>query len=63
LRLAKAFGTTAELWLNMQRNFDLWNASRKIKLSQVKVLRRAKTDTTDRSVLKGKTLRPSAAHA
>ena len=23
LRLSKAFGTTPELWLNMQRNYDL----------------------------------------
>lgn len=28
LRLSRAFGTTPELWLNLQRNFDLWNASR-----------------------------------
>ena len=29
LRLSKAFKTTPELWLNMQRNYDLWQASRK----------------------------------
>jgi addiction module HigA family antidote len=29
LRLSKAFKTTPELWLNMQRNFDLWQASHK----------------------------------
>jgi addiction module HigA family antidote len=29
LRLAKAFKTTPELWLNMQRNYDLWQASHK----------------------------------
>ena len=38
LRLSKAFGTTPELWLNMQQNFDLWKARRKIGLSKVKVL-------------------------
>jgi len=27
LRLSEAFGTSAELWLNMQTNFDLWQAS------------------------------------
>ncbi len=27
LRLAKAFSTTPELWLNLQRNFDLWQAA------------------------------------
>ena len=38
LRLAKAFGTTAELWLNMQQNYDLWMARKKVSLSNVKVL-------------------------
>ena len=27
LRLSEAFGTSPELWLNMQTNFDLWQAS------------------------------------
>ena len=26
LRLSKLFGTTAEFWLNGQRNWDLWRA-------------------------------------
>jgi addiction module HigA family antidote len=26
LRLAKAFQTTPELWLNLQQKYDLWNA-------------------------------------
>jgi len=38
LRLSKAFGTTPELWLNMQQNFDLWKARKKTRLSKVKVL-------------------------
>ena len=38
LRLAKAFGTTAELWLNMQQNYDLWIARKKVSLSNVKLL-------------------------
>ncbi len=29
LRLAKAFGTSAELWLNLQSDFDLQTARRK----------------------------------
>ena len=29
LRLSKAFKTTPELWLNIQRNYDLWQASHK----------------------------------
>ena len=27
LRLARAFQTTPELWLNLQRNYDLWQAA------------------------------------
>jgi len=27
LRLSKAFNTTPELWLNLQQNYDLWQAS------------------------------------
>lgn len=29
LRLAEAFGTSPELWLKLQMNYDLWHASRK----------------------------------
>jgi addiction module HigA family antidote len=29
LRLSRAFDTTPELWLNLQRNYDLWHASNK----------------------------------
>jgi addiction module HigA family antidote len=28
LRLARAFETTAELWLNLQQSHDLWHAER-----------------------------------
>jgi addiction module HigA family antidote len=28
LRLSQAFRTTPELWLNLQRNYDLWQAAR-----------------------------------
>lgn len=28
LRLARAFRTTPQLWLNMQRNYDLWRVGR-----------------------------------
>ena len=38
LRLSKAFGTTPELWINMQQNYDLWRAKKKTRLSKVKVL-------------------------
>jgi len=26
LRLSRAFNTTADLWLNLQKNYDLWHA-------------------------------------
>ncbi len=28
LRLSQAFGTTPELWLNLQQNYDLWHAAK-----------------------------------
>ena len=30
VRLGKAFNTTADLWLNKQRNYDLWHAKQRI---------------------------------
>lgn len=45
LRLATAFNTTAEFWLNLQRSYDLWNASQKINLSSIKHLVAAKKAT------------------
>jgi len=38
LRLSKAFNTTPELWLNMQRNYDMIKAKKRVRLSKVKVL-------------------------
>lgn len=29
LRLSMAFSTTPDLWLNLQKNYDLWHAARK----------------------------------
>lgn len=29
LRLSQAFTTTPDLWLNLQRNYDLWHAAQK----------------------------------
>ena len=39
LRLGKAFNTSPELWLNMQRNYDLWHAGSKIKVTHIRSLR------------------------
>lgn len=38
LRLAKAFGGTAEHWLEMQMQYDLWQARQKADLEKVKIL-------------------------
>jgi len=43
LRLAKAFDTTPELWLNMQQNYDLSKAKKRVRLSKVKVLFQSST--------------------
>jgi addiction module HigA family antidote len=31
LRLSRAFETTPDLWLNLQKNYDLWNAESRSK--------------------------------
>jgi antitoxin HigA-1 len=31
LRLGRAFDTTPELWMNLQKNYDLWQAEHKSK--------------------------------
>ncbi len=41
LRLSKALNTTPELWLNMQRDFDLWNAGKKIELKGIRSIVKA----------------------
>lgn len=42
LRLGKAFGTTPELWMNMQQGYDLWNAGQKVRLTQIKAFKMPK---------------------
>jgi antitoxin HigA-1 len=39
LRLAKAFNTTPDLWMNMQQSYDLWNAGQQISLAKIKVFK------------------------
>lgn len=36
LRLSKAFDTTPELWLNLQRAHDLWFASKNVSLKRIR---------------------------
>ena len=39
LRLAKALGRSAESWLAMQYNYDLWQARQHVKLEKVRKVR------------------------
>ncbi len=38
LKLAKAFGTSAQYWLNMQQAYDLWLAKQRVNLDNVEVI-------------------------
>lgn len=51
LRLGKAFGTTPMLWMNLQRNYDLWHAERKVKLSKIKPYRNVKNLPEESGIL------------
>jgi len=41
IRLGKAFSTTPESWLNLQQQYDLWQAGKKQKASKVTVFLQA----------------------
>ncbi|MDQ6478273.1 HigA family addiction module antitoxin [Dyadobacter sp. LHD-138] len=30
IKLSEAFGTSAELWMNLQKKYDLWHAEKKV---------------------------------
>lgn len=38
LKLAKALGTSPEIWLRLQLKYDLWNAKQKVNLDDVEVI-------------------------
>ena len=38
LKLAKAFGTSAQMWLNMQQAYDLWQAKLRTNLDNVQII-------------------------
>ncbi|MCD7779755.1 MAG: HigA family addiction module antitoxin [Candidatus Gastranaerophilales bacterium] len=38
LKLAKAFNTSAQFWLNMQVQYDLWQAKQTVNLDNVEVI-------------------------
>lgn len=35
LKLSKALGTSAQLWLNMQQAYDLWQAKQRVNLDNI----------------------------
>ena len=37
MRLAKAFSTTPESWLNLQQQYDIWEARKKLDMRRIKV--------------------------
>ena len=41
LRLSRAFDTTPESWLNLQQQYELWQARKKVGLKKVKVFSHA----------------------
>ena len=47
LRLARAFGTTPELWLNLQKARDLWDARKRFKEKISPVPRPRKTGSQE----------------
>ena len=49
LRLAKLLGTTAEFWLNGQRNWDLWHARRSPTAAEIRRIRPVRRSTRRRS--------------
>ncbi len=38
LRLSKAFGTSSDIWINLQKDFDLWKARQHVNLDNVRVI-------------------------
>ncbi|PSL32809.1 addiction module HigA family antidote [Dyadobacter jiangsuensis] len=39
VRLSEAFGTSAEFWLDIQRNYDLWHAERAVERKTIQHFR------------------------
>ena len=36
VKLSAAFGNSAQFWLNLQRNYDLWNAEKRVNRTQIR---------------------------
>lgn len=49
LKLAKAFNTTPESWLNMQQHYSLWESEKEVDTSHVKVFSWIKNENEHRA--------------
>jgi addiction module HigA family antidote len=38
LRLSKALGTSSDIWINMQKDYDLWKAREIVNLDKVRII-------------------------
>jgi antitoxin HigA-1 len=38
LRLSKAFGTSSDIWINFQKDYDLWKARQHVNLDNVLII-------------------------
>lgn len=36
IKLSEAFGNSAMFWINLQKNYELWHAERKVRRSKIK---------------------------
>ncbi len=36
VKLSEAFGNTSQFWINLQKNYELWHAERKVNRSSIK---------------------------
>lgn len=36
IKLSEAFGNTAQFWINLQNNYELWHAERKVNRAQIR---------------------------
>jgi addiction module HigA family antidote len=38
LRLSKAFGTSSDVWINLQKDYELWKARELVNLDNVRII-------------------------
>ena len=38
LRLSKAFGTSSDVWINLQKDYELWKALEHVNLDNVRII-------------------------